>query len=191
MFSLYPPCVRMQIQSGCVVLCTVGNVRKVHQRAKGVAFRVVDVVFWEFVALEAEMSRLNVSPPCVRTQIQSGCIVVGTWSTTELRVVAFSLVDVLPLGLVLVSGKNVWCEHLLTWGGRSVGRPGVCCSVTMQRPCLLPLFILERGPSCLLCCYEGGLLLFLHFFPHGSIFTYYTVYQELMSTAKGGSCVPT
>ena len=44
-----PPCVRMQIRSGYAVLCTARNVYKVHQRAKSVAFRVVDVmplVFW-------------------------------------------------------------------------------------------------------------------------------------------------
>ena len=38
------PCVMTQIQSGCVVLCTAINFCEVHQRAKSVAYRLVDVM---------------------------------------------------------------------------------------------------------------------------------------------------
>ena len=44
MNPVVPPCVRTEIQSGCIVLCTARTLCKVHQRAKSVAFRLVDVM---------------------------------------------------------------------------------------------------------------------------------------------------
>ena len=44
MSPIAPSCVTTHVQSGCVVLGTARNLCKVHQRAKIVMYRLVDVM---------------------------------------------------------------------------------------------------------------------------------------------------